>query len=225
MPNEMAVGASQRENAASWYRKFHTNDYFTLLHLPFASTLISYAIIGSAMAPSISAARLAVALVAVFFAHQGSHYLDEIRGHPWNTKISNRTLYALGFIFLAIGIAAGVYLLITVSFMLILFFIPMVFFPIAYSMELWRGLFHRPLSFGISSALVCLGSYFLQSLSISLSSLLMSLAICIQSVYIIILYEATKADSTKFLSWNTLKGIIILWIFIAASLLLLRTPW
>jgi 1,4-dihydroxy-2-naphthoate octaprenyltransferase len=219
---EDTKGFTQRENAAGWYRKFHISDYVTLLHLPFSSTLIAFAIIGGAMAPSIHADRLIMAVIIVFFAHQGSHYLDEAKGHPWNTKISDRTLYSLSFLFLAIAIITGIYLLILVSPLLILFFIPLVFFPIAYSMELWNGRFHRPLSFGISSALVCLGSYFLQSLSISWSSIFMSVAIGIQSSYIIILYESTKADSTKNLAWNTLKGIVIMWIFIAASMLLLR---
>lgn len=174
------------------------------------------------MAPSIHADRLLMAVIIVFFAHQGSHYLDEIKGHHWNTKISDRMLYALGALFLVIAVITGIYLVISVSPLLVLFFIPLVFFPVAYSMELWNGRFHRPLSFGISGALVCLGSYFLQSLSISWSSILMSMAIGIQSIYIIILYESTKTNSTKDLAWNTLKGIVIMWIFIAASMLLMR---
>lgn len=221
MPDDIQ-GVTQRENAAGWYRKFHISDYVTLLHLPFSSTLIAFAIVGGAMAPSIHADRLIMAVIIVFFGHQGSHYLDEIKGHPWNTKISDRTLYALSFLFLAIGVITGIYLVISVSLLLVLFFIPLVFFPVAYSMELWNGRFHRPLSFGISGALVCLGSYFLQSLSISWSSILMSMAIGIQSIYIIILYESTKTNSTKNLAWYTLKGIVIIWIFIAASMLLMR---
>ena len=225
MPEDEAKNASQRETAAGWYRRFHLTDYVTLLHLPFAATLISFAIIGSAMAPSLDFGRMAMALVAVFFAHQGSHYLDETRGHPWNTKIPNSTLYALGFLFLAIGVAAGIYLLFSVSLILVFFFIPLVFFPIAYSMELWKGRFHSPLSFGISGALVCLGSYFLQSLGISPASVLMSAAICIQCIYIIVLYEKTKEGMTRNLAWSTLKAIILIWLFIAASFLLMKIAW
>ena len=176
---------------------------------------------GAAMAQIIYADRLIVALVAVFLAHQSSHYLDEIRGHPWNTKIPNRILYALGLSFLAISVIAGLYLLITVSSLLILFFIPLIFFPVTYSMELWGGRFHKPWSFGISGGLVCLGSYFLQTLTITLAPILMSVAIGIQSTFIIILYESTKREGTRELAWQTLKGIILIWIFIAIAMLLL----
>jgi hypothetical protein len=175
--------------------------------------------IGTAMAPVIYADRLVLAIIVVFFAHQASHYLDEIRGHPWNTKIPNSTLYALGFLFLAISMIAGLYLLLTVSLLLILFFIPLVFFPVTYSMELWGGRFHRPWSFGISGGLVCLGNYFLQTLTITLTPILMSVAIGIQSTFIIILYESTKREATRKLAWQTLEGIIIIWIFIAIALL------
>jgi hypothetical protein len=225
MPEVTAADGTQRARAAGWYKRFHASDYMTLLHLPFSSTLITFAIAGAAMAPYIYVERLIVALIAVFFAHQGSHYLDEIRGHPWNTKIPDRTLYALGISFLAIGVAAGIYLVIAVSPLLVLFFIPLVFFPVAYSLELWGGRFHRPLSFGASGALVCLGSYFLQSLTITWFSLLMSVAIGIQGTYIIILYESTKNESTRELAWNVLKGIVIMWIFIAAAMVLMRIFW
>lgn len=215
----MIKGVGQRDKAASWYRKFHISDYATLLHLPFSSVVLDFAVIGSAMAQSIYPDRLILALIGVFFAHQGSHYLDEIKGHHWDTKIPNRILYGLSLAFLVAGGVVGLYLSFTVSLLVTAFIVPMVFFPIAYSLELWNDRFHGPLWFGVSCALVCLGSFFLQTLTISLFSVLMSVAIGIQGTYIIILYEATKNSGTRGLAWNALKGIVLMWSFIALSML------
>lgn len=215
----MTKGVVQREKAPRWYRKFHVSDYAVLFHLPFSSVVLDFAVIGAAMAQSIYLNRLILALIGVFLAHQGSHYLDEIKGHHWNTKIPNRKLYCLSLVFLIAGGIIGVYLSFTVSFLLVAFIIPMVFFPISYSLELWNDRFHGPLWFGVSCALVCIGSFFLQTLTVSLFSVLMSIAIGIQGTYIIILYEATKDSRTRVLAWNVLKGIVLLWNFIALSML------
>src|SRR3989304_8238773 len=101
--NRMIKGVVQREKAAKWYRKFHISDYAILLHLPFSSVVLDFAVIGAAMAQNIHFDRLIMASIGVFLAHQGSHYLDEIKGHHWNTKIPNRTLYALSLLFLIAG--------------------------------------------------------------------------------------------------------------------------
>jgi len=215
----MIKGVDQREKAARWYRKFHFSDHATLLHLPFSSVVLDFAIIGSVMAKIVYVDRLILAAVGVFLAHQGAHYLDEVRGHHWNTKIPDRILFGLSSLFLATGAVIGVYLAFTVSFLLSIFIIPLVFFPIAYSLELWNDRFHRPLGFGVSCALVCIGSYFLQTLTISLFSVFMSIAIGVQGTYIIILYEATKKSETRTLAWDALKGIVLLWNFVALAML------
>lgn len=216
---DMIKGVSQREKAAKWYRKFHFSDYTTLLHLPFSSVVLDFAVIGAVMAQTVYVDRLVLTAVGVFFAHQGSHYLDEIKGHHWNTKIPNNVLYGLSALFLAVGAVIGVYLSVTVSYLLSLFIIPLIFFTISYSLELWNDRFHQPLWFGVSCALVCIGSFFLQTMTVSLFSLFMAVAIGIQGTYIIILYEATKKSQTRALAWNALKGIVLLWNFVALAML------
>jgi hypothetical protein len=211
-------GVSQREKAAKWYKKFHISDYATLLHLPFSGVVLDFAIIGAMIAQTVYVDRLILTAFGVFFAHQGSHYLDEIKGHHWNTKIPDKTLYVLSYLFLAVGAVIGVYLSLTVSFLLSLFIVPLVFFPVSYSLELWNNRFHQPVWFGVSCALICVGSFFLQTLTVSLFSLFMAAAIGIQGTYIIILYEATKKNKTRALAWNALKGIVLLWTFVALSL-------
>ncbi len=170
------------------------------------------------MAQEVNVARLLLAALGVFLAHQGSHYLDEAKGRHWNTKITQRMLYFLSFLFLTVGAAIGVYLSLSVSFLLSIFIVPLVFFPAAYSLELWKQKFHAPIWFGVSSALVCLGSFFLQTLTVSLFSALTSIGIGIQGTYIIILYEATKREQTRSLAWSTLKAIVLIWNLVALSM-------
>lgn len=215
----MIKGVAQRDKAAKWYRRFQVSDFAVLLHLPFSSVVLDFAVVGAMLAQHIYVDRLILAAIGVFFAHQGSHFLDETRGRHWNTKIPDRLLYALSLVFLIAGAVIGAYLSLTVSLLLVAFIIPMIFFPVSYSLELWNDRFHGPIWFGVSCALVCMGSFFLQTLTISLFSVFMSIAVGIQGTYIIILYEATKRTETRELAWNTLKGIVLLWNLIALSLL------
>ncbi len=212
----------QRKTAASWYRRFHFSDYAVLLHLPFSTVVLDFVVIGALLVQPIYVDRLILAAVGVFLAHQGSHYLDETKGRHWSTSISTRTLYILSLVLLITGAAIGIYLALSVSLWIAVFIIPMAFFPIAYSLEFWNGRFHGPIWFGVSCALVVLGSFFLQTLTLSLFSVLMSLAAGVQGTYIIILYEATKKDDTRALAWNTLKGIVLIWNLIALSLIAYR---
>ena len=215
----MIKGVSQREKAAKWYRRFHISDYVTLFHLPFSIVVLDFAVVGAMMAQPFYVDRLTLTLAGVFFAHQGSHYLDETKGRHWNTKIPTIILYTLSFLFLTIGAIIGVYLSVTVSFLLSIFIVPLIFFPVAYSLELWNERFHQSYWFGASCALIFIGSFFVQNLTISLYSLFMAVAIGIQGTYIIILYEATKKSKTRALAWNALKGIVLLWSFVALAML------
>lgn len=215
--------SSQRKNAAKWYSRFGVSDVMTLVHVPFSSIVMSFVVVGAAMSETLHLDRLALALAAVFLALQGAHFLDETKGHHWGTKLSTRTLMLTGLVLLAAGAVLGVYLSLTVNALLLLFLFPMVFFPLAYNLELWKEKFHNPLWFGVSwGALVCLGSFFLQSSSITVFSVLMSTAIGIQSAYILVLYEKTKEEKVRELSWRILKGTVVVWNLIALAMLLAR---
>ncbi len=216
------IGADKNEKAPSWYKRFQSSDYLTLFHLPFSIVVLDFVILGALASSQFYFSRLILTAIGIFFAHQGSHYLDEIKGHHWNTKLSNKTLYVFSGIFLSIAVSIAVYLSITVSLLLLAFVIPLVFFPVAYSLELCKGKFHNPSAFGISCALIFLGSFFVQSLTLTAFSLLFSIAVGIQGVYIIILYEATKEKQTRAITWNALKGIILIWSFIALAVIIAK---
>lgn len=220
--SSMKKGVVQRETAAKWYKRFHISDYTVLLHLPFSSVVLDFVVIGAMMAQYVYVERLVLAAIGVFLAHQGSHYLDETKGRHWNTSIPKKILYALSSLFLIAGVVIGVYLALTVSLLIAAFIIPMAFFPVAYSLELWNDRFHGPIWFGISCAFVCIGSFFLQTLTLSIVSVLMSIAVGLQGAYIIILYEATKSDKTRSLAWSALKGIVLIWNLVALSMVIAR---
>ncbi len=212
---------SQRKSAAQWYIRFGVSDFVVLLHLPFSSIVMSFIIIGASMSGTLYLDRLAISMLAVFCALQGSHFLDEIKGHHWGTRLSTKRLLLTGFTLLSIGVVMGIYLALTVNAALFLFMLPLVFFPVAYNLELWNAKFHNPLWFGVSwGALVYLGSFFLQSAYITAFSVLMAMAIGVQSASILVLYENTKKKETRVLSWRVLKGTVILWNLIALAMLL-----
>jgi hypothetical protein len=214
---------AQKKKAPTWYRKFHVSDYVTLMHLPFSSVVLGFVVIGAMMAKTVYLGRLILALSGVFLAHQAGHYLDETKGHHWSTKIPDKSLYVFGFSFLSIAGFIGIYLALAVSLWILLFIPPLVIIPMAYNLELWGEKFHSPIWFGIGGgALPYLGSYFLQSLTITTFSVLMAIAIGIQATYIIIFYESAKVERTRALAWNALKGVVIIWDLVALAMLAMR---
>ena len=211
---------SQTLTAPQWYRQFHVSDYTTLLHIPFSIILMSCVAIGATMAPNLSLNRLALSLIAVFCGLQAAHFLDEVKGHPWNTHISDRKLYTIAFSFLSIGVIIGIYLSITVSLILTPFILAIIFFPIAYSLELWQEKFHNFFWYGISGGfLVSLGSSLLQDQTLTMPALLMAVAIGIHGKYLLILYQGTKSNATREISWTLLKGNVLVLMFTASALL------
>lgn len=185
--------------------------------------VISFLVFGATTAKTVYPDRLVLSALGVFFALQGAHFLDEIKGHHWSTKISDKTLYISGFTFLGIGAFVGIYLAWTVNLWILAFVPPLIFFPIAYNLEIWKEKFHNTLWFGISwGGLVYLGSYYLQSSTIDLFSILTSVAIGINSASILMLYEGTKTEKTRALAWNVLKGLVLFWNLIALAMLTLK---
>jgi hypothetical protein len=137
-------------------------DYVTLLHLPYTAWHLSYVAIGAALAPDPAGRRLLAALAAFFLALGiGAHALDELNGRPLGTRISDRALIVLaaGSIGGAVAIGIGAALAWT------LWLLPFVamggFLVVAYNLELFGGLFHTDLWFGIAwGAFPLLTGYF-----------------------------------------------------------------
>jgi hypothetical protein len=123
-------------------------DLVTLLHPPYTAWHLSYVAIGAAMAPQLHASRLVAALVAFLLAvGVAAHALDELRGHPLRTQLSDRTLIALAVVGLGAAAGIGIDAAATVSLSLLPFTAAGVFLVLAYDLEWFGGRFHTDLWF------------------------------------------------------------------------------
>jgi len=103
-----------------------------------------------------------------------SNYLDEIKGRPWHTKISEKNLWFIGFSALIASSIVGIHLTLSYAPFFWIFIIVWGFFAITYDLELFNGLFHNTSSLAVCWGSVCLGSYYLQSLKITPQILIVS---------------------------------------------------
>ena len=126
-------------------------DYLTLLHPPYTLWHLSYVAIGAALAPELTVERLVVALAAFFLAVGiGAHALDELHGHPLQTRISDRTLIVLSALSIGGAVALGVYGSIAYTVWLAPMVVAGGFIVVAYNLELFRGAFHSDVWFAVA---------------------------------------------------------------------------
>lgn len=126
-------------------------DYVTLLHLPYTTWHLSYVVIGGCLAPLVAWGRLGAAVGAFALAlGVGAHALDELRGRPLRTHISDRILVALAAV--SVGAASAIGLAVLVSFRAwLVVLVPIgIFLVLAYNLELFGGRFHTDLWFGLA---------------------------------------------------------------------------
>src|SRR5581483_3536691 len=126
-------------------------DYVTLLHPPYTLWHLSYVAIGAALAPDWRPARLAATLAAFFLAvGLGAHALDELNGHPLETRIADRTLAGLAAASIASAVGIGVAGAIAFDLWLLVFVAAGAFIVCAYNLELFGGRFHGDLWFALA---------------------------------------------------------------------------
>ena len=136
-------------------------DYVTLLHPPYTAWHLSYVVIGAALAPQWRPGILGLALGA-FFLGMGvaAHALDELQGHPLQTRIGRRTLLALAVAALALATAIGIGAALHTTLWLLVFVAIGAFIAVAYNLELFGGAFHGTLWFALGwGALPVLATY------------------------------------------------------------------
>ncbi|MGN6189162.1 MAG: hypothetical protein ACTHOE_09700 [Conexibacter sp.] len=125
-------------------------DLVTLLHPPYTAWHLSYVALGAAAASSFHLDRLGWTLGAFFLAvGVAAHALDELRGRPLRTRVSDPTLIALGVLGLGGACAIGVAGAIAVSATLVPFVIVGAFLVLAYDLELFHGRLHGPWTFAL----------------------------------------------------------------------------
>ena len=140
-------------------------DYVTLLHPPYTLWHLSYVAVGAGLASPFSWTRFAAAFAAFALGMGvGAHALDELRGRPLQTRIPERTLWALAAVGIASATAFGVYACIAWTWWLAPFVVLGAFIVVAYNLELFGGAFHSTLWFALAwGALPVLSAYVVQA--------------------------------------------------------------
>jgi hypothetical protein len=126
-------------------------DYWTLVHPPYTAWHLGYVAIGASVATVLHPRWLVETLVA-FLLGMGfaAHALDELRGRPLRTRISDATLWAIAVIGLAGAIALGIDAAVEVSPWVAAFVVVGTFLVVAYNLELFGGRFHSDLWFALA---------------------------------------------------------------------------
>jgi hypothetical protein len=126
-------------------------DWWTLLHPPYTLWHLSYVAIGAATAAEVDHYRLGMSLLGFFLGvGLAAHALDELRGRPLGTSISDRMLQGLAIVSLAGATAVGVVGIVQVSAWLAAFIAAGAFLVVAYNLELLGGTFHSDLWFAVA---------------------------------------------------------------------------
>jgi hypothetical protein len=126
-------------------------DWWTLLHPPYTLWHLSYVAIGAATAAEVDLYRLGMSLLGFFLGvGLAAHALDELRGRPLGTSISDRVLQGLAIVSLAGAAVVGVVGIVQVSAWLAVFIAAGAFLVVAYNLELLGGMFHSDLWFAVA---------------------------------------------------------------------------
>ena len=126
-------------------------DWWTLLHPPYTVWHLSYVAIGAATAAEVDLYRLGMSLLGFFLGvGLAAHALDELRGRPLGTSISDRVLWGLAVASLVGAAAVGIVGIVQVSAWLAAFIVAGAFLVVAYNLELLGGMFHSDLWFAVA---------------------------------------------------------------------------
>lgn len=125
-------------------------DWWTLLHPPYTLWHLSYVAIGAATAAEVDLYRLGMSLLGFFLGvGLAAHALDELRGRPLGTSISDRVLRGIAIVSLAGAAAVGIVGIVQVSAWLAAFIAAGAFLVVAYNLELFGGSFHSDIWFAV----------------------------------------------------------------------------
>ncbi|MEK6920104.1 MAG: hypothetical protein AABX62_03555 [Thermoproteota archaeon] len=170
--------------------------YLRLMHFPLPLCVFSFATLGATISPIVHIDRLLWTFLAVFTSLcLASYSFDELKGRPLHTTIPETQLRVLGWTGIATSLLTGFYLALTVNPILLAWIPPSAFIILVYNMELFQGRFHNAATFALGwGGIPTLGSYFLQTLTISTSALLMTLAMVVFSLAIWTLNHEFRPD-------------------------------
>lgn len=159
-----------------------------MLHLPYTSMVLSFVVVGAVLSPRFSWVLLLGTLAAYLAALGiGAHFLDQLPGMG-SQYVRHWPPWALWTVGLA-GVAAGVAIGLVGSFLLalpglLIFVVIQGICALGYPLApLFGGVLHRDSVFAISwGSLPCLTSYYAQSGTLSLGSLLLAAGFALVAV-------------------------------------------
>jgi hypothetical protein len=119
-------------------------DYVTVPHLPYTAWSLSYVALGAALAPRFRTDRMLWTMAAFALALGiAAHMLDELNGHPLQTRIPGRTLATLAVAALAGSCAIGIWAATAWGYGLLAFVAVGALLVPAYNLEWFGGLVHN----------------------------------------------------------------------------------
>jgi hypothetical protein len=211
-------------------------DYVTLLHLPYTAWHLSYVAIGAALSSEFAGRRLVAALASFALALGiGAHALDELNGRPLRTRIPDRVLIALAALSIGAASAIGIAAALAWTPWLLVFVAAGAFLVVAYNLELFGGVFHTDLWFGLAwGAFPLLTGYFVVAEELTVEAglaavfaLMTSLAQRALSTEVRTIrrsgsFDAATAAPMIAAPETALRALTAAMIFLAAALLVLR---
>jgi hypothetical protein len=211
-------------------------DYVTLLHLPYTAWHLSYVAIGAALSTEFAGRRLLAALASFALALGiGAHALDELNGRPLRTRIPDRVLIGLAALSIGAASAIGIAAALAWTPWLLIFVAAGAFLVVAYNLELFGGVFHTNLWFGLAwGSFPLLTGYFVVAEELTVEAglaavfaLTTSLAQRALSTEVRTIrrsgsFDAATAASMIAAPENALRALTAAMISLAAALLVLR---
>ena len=166
------------------------------MHFPLPLCVFSFATLGAIISPIVHYDRLLWTYLAVFTSLcLASYSFDEQKSRPLHTTIPEAQLRALGWAGLAISLLTGFYLALTINPILLAWIPPSAFIILVYNMELFHGRFHNAATFALGwGGIPTLGSFFLQTLTINVSAILVTAAMVVFSLAIWTLNHEFRPD-------------------------------
>ena len=152
-----------------------------LLFLPYTGMCVSFAVIGSMLAPTILWDRVgAIALIYFLALGIAAHAIDSIgskKVKPWGSYFSKKQLWVLSLCTLIPAYAVGIYYMVLYVPLLWVVAIAEGFFVFAYNLELFKSRFHTDGWFASSwGVLPVMAGFIMQTNSVSLLAFVVATA-------------------------------------------------
>jgi hypothetical protein len=152
--------------------------WWTVLHPPYTLWHLCYVVIGAALAPELDLFRLVLSLIAFFLAvGVAAHALDELKGRPLKTSISDKSLKTAAALALLGAVGLGIYGTSLAGLGMVPLIAAGVFLVGAYNLEWFSGRFHSDWWFAAAwGSFPLLVSFYAQAETLNLVALVAAAA-------------------------------------------------